>query len=550
MKSESLLRVKIAREDWEIDAIHRLNYKTFAEEIPQHQKSSDRRLVDKFHEENTYVICLEGKRLIGMTALRGKRPFSLDQKLADLNSYLPPGRTLCEIRLLSVEKGFRNGNIFRQLLALVVEHGKALGYDLALISGTIRQEKLYRHLGFTPFGPKVGEEGALFQPMYLPLEIIEEKSTLLFSAARGRTMEQTLASFLPGPVEIAPVVRDAFSALPISHRARSFHSDLERSKNLLKHLTLAGNVEILLGSGTLANAMIAAQLSTLNCPGLILSNGEFGSRLVDHATRLGLAHKAIQLPWGDVFDLDAIRKLLDRSPEIGWIWAVHCETSTGALNDIEGLKQLCTESAINLCLDCISSIGTVPVDLTNVHLASCVSGKGLGAFPGLAMVFYDEPMPPSKTIPRYLDLGYYIAMGGVPFTHSSNLLAALNAALTRVTWTERYLRLNEVSAWLDEQLHSSGFQVIGSGLPKSPAVVTLVLPEQISSRSAGWQLEKAGLLLHYRSSYLLERNWIQICMMGEFSKSRLESLLNALDCLCPASQRQSGPHRLEPGLSP
>ena len=102
---------KFASEDWEFEQIHRLNYKTFVEEIPQHQRSPTERLVDKFHAENTYLICLSGKKLAGMLAVRGSRPFSLDQKLENLDSYLPAGRTICEIRLLAVEKKYRGAQV-------------------------------------------------------------------------------------------------------------------------------------------------------------------------------------------------------------------------------------------------------------------------------------------------------------------------------------------------------------------------------------------------------------------------------------------------------
>src|SRR5437762_14128660 len=103
MNTEQNLKFKIASEEWEFEAIHELNYKTFVEEIPQHQHSGERRLIDKFHRENTYVICLEGRHLVGMLAMRPNRPFSLDAKLPNLDSYLPPGRSIVEIRLLSVE---------------------------------------------------------------------------------------------------------------------------------------------------------------------------------------------------------------------------------------------------------------------------------------------------------------------------------------------------------------------------------------------------------------------------------------------------------------
>src|SRR5436853_7903022 len=109
MNSDSTLKFKIASEDWEFEAVHRLNYKTFVEEIPQHARNAEQRLVDKFHAENTYAICLQGERLVGMVAGRAKRPFSLDSKLPELDQYLPAGRRALEVRLLSVEQDFRNG---------------------------------------------------------------------------------------------------------------------------------------------------------------------------------------------------------------------------------------------------------------------------------------------------------------------------------------------------------------------------------------------------------------------------------------------------------
>ncbi len=114
---------KLATEDWEFEQIHRLNYRTFVEEIPQHQPSAVPRLVDKFHAENTYLICLSNQKLVGMLAVRGHRPFSLDQKLPGLDSYLPPGRTICEIRLLAIEKKFRGargGQVLSGILALAL----------------------------------------------------------------------------------------------------------------------------------------------------------------------------------------------------------------------------------------------------------------------------------------------------------------------------------------------------------------------------------------------------------------------------------------------
>jgi len=545
MKSERSLQFKIATEEWEFEAIHHLNYKTFVEEIPQHEQSATPRLVDRFHEENTYVICLDGDLLAGMLAMRGQRPFSLDQKIPNLDDYLPRDRRICEIRLLSVEKEYRNGYVFRGLLAQVLEHGKRQGYDFAIISGTTRQEKLYRHLGFEPFGPLVGSGEARFQPMFLTLETIEEKSKSIFAPAKADGPETLPVSFLPGPVEVASEVKEAFDAHPVSHRALSFQTEFQTTKRLLRELTGGSSVEILLGSGSLANDVVGGQLSLQEGAGLILSNGEFGDRLVDHATRFGLQFEKIRQEWGQPFDWDQVRRLLLDQPGMSWLWAVHCETSTGVLNDLDVLKQLQADFGLRLCLDCISSIGTVPVDLRGVYLATGVSGKGLGSFPGLSMVFYHHGVEPAPTrLPRYLDLGFYAAQKGIPFTHSSNLLAALQTALKRVDWSSHYDKLRDLSARLRGRVTEMGYSLIASETPTNPAVLTVALPAQVSSKAVGWRLQKAGYLLSYRSEYLLKRNWIQICLMGEFSNEQLDSLLEVLAHFAP---RRSQPQpRLEP----
>jgi len=165
---------KIADQSEEFEQIFRLNYKTFVEEIPQHERNEERRLVDKFHAENTYLICLNGIRLLGMLAVRDKRPFSLDLKLENLDSYLPPHRSICEIRLLAVEPDRRRTRVFTGLIQFLSKYCDEREYDLGIMSGTILQLDLYRHLGFTPFGPLVGKEGALYQPMYSTLASYEK----------------------------------------------------------------------------------------------------------------------------------------------------------------------------------------------------------------------------------------------------------------------------------------------------------------------------------------------------------------------------------------
>lgn len=537
---------KFAAEDWEFEQIHRLNYRTFVEEIPQHQASPTHRLVDKFHAENTYLICLANQKIVGMLAARGNRPFSLDQKLPELDRHLPPGRTVCEIRLLAIDqkfRGSRGGQILSGLLALLWQHGVERGYDLAIISGTLRQAKLYQHLGFVPFGPVVGTGEATFQPMYVTLETFEITAREFLRSAPAKSFQPSAVNFLPGPVAVRREVRRAFEQAPESHRGDSFKADFQNTKAMLCDLTNAGGVELLLGSGTLANDVVAAQLSLLPGTGIVLSNGEFGLRLVDHARRFKLRFDHLEFSWGEPLDLAVVREKFGPLASPTWLWCAHCETSTGVLNDVATLKTLCAQHGVKLCLDAISSLGTLPVDLAGVHLASGASGKGLRAYAGVAMVFYHHPpQPAGDQLPRYLDLGFYAERDGLPFTFSSNLLHALNAAVRGVDWRKRYSEIQETSTALRTKLLALNFALVGGATRTSPAVVTLALPPELNSVTVGKLMQEAGFRLSYNSEYLQRRNWIQICLMGEVAREKTDALVNALQHVCPPPTRPPPGH--------
>jgi len=251
------LTYKIASESWEFDQIHSLNYRTFVEEIPQHASNAEQRLVDKFHEENTYYICLKGQRLAGMIAARANRPFSLDEKVADLDSYLPAGESFCEMRLLALEPEFRHSHICADLFLFAAKECLQRGYTLAVASGTLRQQQLYSSMGFVPFAHPVGTEQARYQPMYLTLQSVLELFKRLGAPEPGSLSR--LVSFLPGPVEIDARVQEAFRAAPLSHRSDEFLSMVAGIKQLLCDQTRAAGVELPLGSGTLGNEVVTAQ---------------------------------------------------------------------------------------------------------------------------------------------------------------------------------------------------------------------------------------------------------------------------------------------------
>jgi aspartate aminotransferase-like enzyme len=376
-------------------------------------------------------------------------------------------------------------------------------------------------LGFVPFGPVLGTDEAAFQPMYLTLENFERQAEEFL---RGPIRRHGPASFLPGPVSIHPLVRRAFERPAESHRSDQFITEFQKIRQRLCQLVSARQVQILLGSGTLANDAVVAQLSLEQKPGLILSNGEFGERLIDQARRFGLTFDTLKFRWGEPFNLAAVEQFLSRSSSVGWLWCVHAETSTGMLNPLSTLQALCAKARVKLCADCISSIGMVPVNLEGIYLASCASGKGLAGYPGLCMVFHNHPISSSRELPRYLDLGWYDEHQGIAFTHSSNLVQALDAAVKQPDWPAKMASVAVVSARLRHRLRELGFNLIAPDSDATPGVITIALPPSQNSAQVGQQSHRAGFLLSYNSDYLRQRNWIQICLMGDYCQNKLEAM--------------------------
>lgn len=505
---------KIARTEKEFEAIAKLNYETFVEEIPQHEHHPSGKRTDEFHAENTYLIVLKNQELVGMIALRDERPFSLDRKMGPVEHGLPEEALdgkLCEIRLLSVRKDHRNGRVFFMLARALADHAYEKGYGAAVISGTVRELKLYDQLGFKAFGKPVGSGEAVFVPMYLTKQHYEQSVAARFQSKRY--------TFYPGPNELSVEMKKVFQRSPISHRSYQFEASLKRVRTMLLEMAGASHVHLLAGSGTLANEAMIAQITQLESKGVILVNGAFGERLKQQAQRWGLAYDTIEMEWGEPFDYSEVEHHL-KSGMYGWILLTHGETSTGMLNDVAPIKKLCNELGIKVCMDCVSSFGAVRFQLKNIYLASGVSGKAIGSMSGMAMVFSNHIIEESHTIPTYLDLGCY-SNGQIPFTYSSQMLASLEIALGAYRQNERYDLLNtRYQTLLMAETNKELEFLTGQGYPM---IVTLKVPSKTEYLVKDARL--SGFDLHAQSEYLKQRKWAQLSLIQPDFEEAFEKFL-------------------------
>jgi aspartate aminotransferase-like enzyme len=269
--------------------------------------------------------------------------------------------------------------------------------------------------------------------------------------------------------------------------------------------------------------------------GLVLVNGEFGERLVKQARRMGLAPRTLAWEWGRPWDLAAVEAAFRTSPPAGWVWAVHHETSTGVLNDVKGLTTLARRYAQRVCLDCVSSIGSVPLDLSGVYLASAASGKALGSYAGLAFVFADPAdlaHLPAEAHPTYLDVPAFLASVGPRFTVPSPLVTALDAALevfaTPESRADHFRQVCRLGRQLRARVREFGLAPLAPDHCASPAIATFAPPAGESAPEFVTRCRRVGFLIGGQSGYLAERGLVQIAVMGDVTGEHIDRLFEQL----------------------
>src|SRR3984885_2933778 len=139
--------------------------------------------------------------------------------------------------------------------------------------------------------------------------------------------------FTPGPTPLLPAAQFAMAAADIHHRTAEFRALYTRVLAQLKDFVGTKNdVLILASSGT--GAMEAA-VSNLTSPGdrvLVLTAGKFGERWSGITKAFGCEVDSVSVPYGQTFDLAAIKAALKLETRAVFIQAT--ESSTGVRHDV------------------------------------------------------------------------------------------------------------------------------------------------------------------------------------------------------------------------
>lgn len=215
----------------------------------------------------------------------------------------------------------------------------------------------------------------------------------------------------PGPTRVPDRVLRAGARPMVHHRSRQFLAEFGEMMRLLP--PLFGTSEPVLPVHTTGRGAMEATICNLASRAdeiVVCANGRFGELWARLAETYGLVVHRVATDWARDIDPGEVEAALDRYPGARLVAMTCTDTSTGVLNDVEGIARIAHARGALLLVDGVSAIGGVPFafDDWGVDAALTASQKCLMSVPGLSFVVLSErarALSQDSRLPRsYWDL--------------------------------------------------------------------------------------------------------------------------------------------------
>lgn len=304
----------------------------------------------------------------------------------------------------------------------------------------------------------------------------------------------------PGPSPVSARTLSALGSPLLGHLDPAFLALMDEVQADLRTLFGTANAFTLPVSGT-GSAGMDLCLVNLVEPGdrvVIGTHGVFGGRMKDLVERLGGEVIEVRAEFGQSLDDAAVVAAIQAGPT-RLVAVVHAETSTGVLMDPTSIARAARDAGALMMLDCVTSLGGVPVKLDAWGIDAAFSGtqKCLSVPPGLAPLSLSEraleriakrsSRPPSWYLDVGLLNGYW---GGDRVYHHTapvSMIYALAAGLRQVHEEGLELRFDrhrEVAAALYRGLEPLGLGCLVASSERTPMLTTVSLPDGFDEATA------------------------------------------------------------------
>lgn len=357
----------------------------------------------------------------------------------------------------------------------------------------------------------------------------------------------------PGPVNLTQRVRNALLRPDLCHREVEFF-ELQASvrKNLLQiYPDSQEKFEsiLLTGSGTAAVEAMLASFIPRQSHTLVVANGVYGERMAKILSRQGKTHDTLDAGWTSAIDLEALDQSLS-SGNFSQVVTVHHETTTGRLNPLRQIEEICHKHSVELLLDAVSSFGAEEIRFSGdspLVACSATANKCLHGVPGISFVLARkdklDSFHPDDCPSLYFDLKNQFdaqSKGSTAFTQSVQVLYALDEALQETLegggWKSRQEVYRKRISFLIHHLETLGIRPYLSDPNDHSSVLTsFYLPQGMDYPTLHDRLKEMGFVI-YSGQGNLSHEIFRISTMGDIPQSEIERLAQ---CFTQMTQESS-----------
>ncbi len=339
--------------------------------------------------------------------------------------------------------------------AAVLEKGETVGYHrdpaeaLAAVAGgkaqaafLLNPTRIEEVQACSAAGETMPQKSTDFYPKLLSgLVAVKFDAPETPPARKEATMaESHKRLFIPGPVEVAPEIREAMATPVLSHRSTDFRTLYGRLIPKLKTmLATKGRVFVFTSSGT--GAMEAAIRNCVRKRVLSTVCGAFSQRWHEIAIACGKEADKLEVEWGKAIKPEAVEAALKKG-SYDAITVVHNESSTGLMNPLPEIAAVVRKFPdVLLLVDTVSSMAGVPIEVDKWGLDVCLasSQKAFAVPPGIAVVAVsDRTLARAKETPGrglyfdFLEFASSDAKQETPNTPSTQHFVALDRQMDRI----------------------------------------------------------------------------------------------------------------------
>ncbi len=288
----------------------------------------------------------------------------------------------------------------------------------------------------------------------------------------------------PGPVTLTERVRQSLLQPDLCHRESEFFDLQEEARARLVNLYNLDPAQwqavLMTGSGTAAVESMIAALVPEDGKLLIVENGVYGERITQIASQYHIAHESLKHDWMQAPDLERIVARLDADRAFTHVAVIHHETTTGRLNDLTALGDVCRARGVRLLVDGVSSFGAEAIgfDDGTIDAVAATANKCLHGVPGASFVVVRRAaLQKAASRTFYLDLGRLAKLQdqrNTPFTPSVHAYYALVEALREIDdeggWSARHARYGALAGQARAGLAERGIESV---LPPEQSSVVL-----------------------------------------------------------------------------